>query len=561
MVTREELSLKLIERLGKVKLTTSGSGKQLFVVVAEKDLSTSVDYVFNQLGARLITTVGTDRTPVTGKYEVSYIFSFDRDNLLLVIKVEVDPANPVIESVTPIIPGADWAEREVRDLIGVQPENHPDPRRLVLSDDWPEEVYPMRQDFPFDYQPPKVENARPQLKEKPENTSVMTVGPFFPTLEEPAYFRLFVEGERIVGSDYRGFYSHRGIEKLADKVLDYNRVPFLAERICGICGFVHSCCYCQAVEAAAEIEAPARAKYIRTIMLELERIHSHLLWLGLAGHIIGFDTVLMQSWRIRERLMWLTEQITGNRKTYGMNLVGGVRRDITVDLQQKIKEVLAKIEAESRQVVDAISGDTTLLMRLQNVGCLSAEDARLICVVGPTARASGVDIDSRRDHPYAAYPDLQLTVPVYKNGDSWDRTLVRLDELFVSIDLVRQALEKMPDGPIMAEDPVVPPGREGVSVVEAPRGECCHYVITGTDRPERWRVRASTYPQLQAVPVMFNNQTVADAPIIIGSIDPCFSCTERLETVDVKSRRLKVYTKAELMEACQSGRLDGDSRA
>jgi Ni,Fe-hydrogenase III large subunit len=200
-------------------------------------------------------------------------------------------------------------------------------------------------------------------------------------------------------------------------------------------------------------------------------------------------------------------------------------------------------------------------MRLLNVGCLPAEDARLLCVVGPTARASGVDIDSRRDHPYAAYPELKVTVPVYKNGDSWDRTLVRLDELFVSIDLVRQALEKMPDGPIMAENTEVPPGREGVSVIEAPRGECCHYVITGDGRPERWRVRASTYPQLQSVPVMFTNQTVADAPIIIGSIDPCFSCTERLETVDVKSRRLKVYTKAELMEACQSGRLDGDSRA
>ncbi|HEX3000519.1 MAG TPA: nickel-dependent hydrogenase large subunit, partial [Armatimonadota bacterium] len=353
----------------------------------------------------------------------------------------------------------------------------------------------------------------------------------------------------------------RGIEKLANTVLDYNRVPFLAERICGICGFVHSCCYCQAVENAAEIEVPARAKYIRTIMLELERIHSHLLWLGLAGHIIGFDTVLMQSWRIREQLMWLTEQITGNRKTYGMNLVGGVRRDITPDLQQKIKEVLAKIEAESRQVVDAISGDTTLLMRLQNVGCLSAEDARLLCVVGPTARASGVDIDSRRDHPYAAYPELKMTVPVYKNGDTWDRTLVRLDELFGSIDLIRQALEKMPEGPIMAEDPVVPPGREGMSVIEAPRGECCHYVLTGNDRPERWAVRAPTYPQLQAVPVMFTNQTVADAPIIIGSIDPCFSCTERLETVDVKSRQLKVYNKAELMEACQSGRLGGDGLA
>lgn len=560
-MTHKELTCKLMKHLGKAGPAIAVAGNRLLVKVKAEDLPTLVNYVFNQLGARLITTVGTDRTPVTGNYEVSYLFSFDRDDLFLSLKVEVDPANPVIESVTPIIPGADWAEREVRDLIGVEPKNHPDPRRLVLADDWPEELYPLRKDFPYDYRPPKVTGAGPQMKKAPEQATVMTVGPFFPTLEEPAYFRLFVEGERIVGSDYRGFYSHRGIEKLADTVLDYNRITFLAERICGICGFVHSCCYCQAVEAAAEIEIPARAKYIRTIMLELERIHSHLLWLGLAGHIIGFDTVLMQSWRIREQLMWLTEQITGNRKTYGMNLVGGVRRDIPTELQPKIKEVLAKIESESRLVVEAITGDTTLLMRLQNVGCLSAADARLFCVVGPTARASGVDLDSRRDHPYAAYPDLQLTVPVYSDGDTWARTLVRLEELFVSIDLVRQALGRMPGGPIIAENTEVPPGREGVAVVEAPRGECCHYVLTGTERPQRWRVRASTYPQLQAVPVMFTNQTVADAPIIIGSIDPCFSCTERMETVDVRSRQLRVYTREELLQAGRAGYRGGDSRA
>ncbi|TEB11822.1 NADH-quinone oxidoreductase subunit C [Pelotomaculum propionicicum] len=560
-MTREELTRKLTEHLGKALPAMSTAGNMLLVKIKAEDLPTLAGYVFNQLGARLITTVGTDRTPLTGNYEVSYLFSFDRADLFLSLKVEIDPANPVIESVTPVIPGADWAEREVRDLIGVVPKNHPDPRRLVLADDWPEELYPLRKDFPYDYKPPQATVAGPRMKKAPEQATVMTVGPFFPTLEEPAYFRLFVEGERIVGSDYRGFYSHRGIEKLADTVLDYNKITFLAERICGICGFVHSCCYCQAVEAAAEIEVPARAKYIRTIMLELERLHSHLLWLGLAGHIIGFDTVLMQSWRIREQLMWLTEQITGNRKTYGMNLVGGVRRDIPEKLQPKIKEVLAKVESESRQVVEAIAGDTTLLMRLQNVGYLSAADARSFCVVGPTARASGVDIDSRRDHPYAAYPDLQFTVPVYNEGDTWARTLVRLDELFVSIDLVRQALGRLPGGPIMAENTEVPPEREGLAVVEAPRGECCHYVLTGTDRPERWRVRASTYPQLQAAPSMFANQTVADAPIIIGSIDPCFSCTERMETVDVESGKLRVYTREELLKAGRAGCKGGDSRA
>lgn len=561
-MTKDKLIQLLVEQGQGNNQVIQSNGNQLCVLVNAADMFALVDFVVKQLGGRLITTVGTDRTPATGKYEVTYIFSLDCDDIVLILKVKVDPADPVVDSVTPIIPGANWAEREVRDMIGVEARNHPDPRRLVLADDWPEGVYPLRRDFPYDFQPPPVQESKPELKKAPGKSTVVSVGPFFPTLEEPAFFKLFVEGERVIDSDYRGFYSHRGIEKLADTVLDYNKVSFLAERICGICGFVHSCCYCQAVEAAADIVVPDRARYIRTIMLELERIHSHLLWLGLAGHIIGFDTILMQSWRIREPVMWLTEQITGNRKTYGMNLVGGVRRDIPTQLHSKVREVIAKIEAEVRQVVDAILGDTTLKMRLEGVGNLSAEEARDLCVVGPTARASGIDIDSRRDHPYAAYPELNLVVPGYSAGDVWARTLVRLDELFIAIDLIRQALDAMPSGPLMAENPEVPPGREGVSIIEAPRGECCHYVLTGTDnRPERWRVRASTYPQLQAVPTMMAGETVADVPIIIGSIDPCFSCTERLETVDVQTRQIKVYKRTDLIEESRQKYQGGGSHA
>lgn len=559
---KDELIQLLLEQGLRTDQVIQSNGNQVHILVDAATLCSLVNYIAKELGGRLITTVGTDRTPVTRQYEVTYIFSFDRDDIVLTLKVKVDPTDPVVDSITPIIPGANWAEREVRDMIGVEARNHPDPRRLVLADDWPEGVYPLRRDFPYDFQPPPVQDSKPPLKKAPGQSTVVSVGPFFPTLEEPAFFKLFVEGERVIDSDYRGFYSHRGIEKLADSVLDYNQVSFLAERICGICGFVHSCCYCQAVEAAADIVVPDRARYIRTVMLELERIHSHLLWLGLAGHIIGFDTILMQSWRIRESVMWLTEQITGNRKTYGMNLVGGVRRDIPGELHPKVREVVAKIETELRQVVDAIVGDTTLLLRLEGVGLLTVEEARDLCVVGPTARASGIDIDSRRDHPYAAYPELQLAVPAYSAGDVWARTLVRLDELFMAIDLIRQALDGMPSGPLMADNPEVPPGLEGVSLIEAPRGECCHYVLTGTDnRPERWRVRASTYPQLQAVPTMMDGETVADVPIIIGSIDPCFSCTERLETVDVQTRQIKVYKRTDLIEQSRQKYQGGGSHA
>jgi Ni,Fe-hydrogenase III large subunit len=300
------------------------------------------------------------------------------------------------------------------------------------------------------------------------------------------------------------------------------------------------------------IRAPRRARYIRSIMLEMERIHSHLLWLGIAGHIIGFETVLMQSWRIREPIMWLCEEITGNRKTYGMNIVGGVRRDLTAEQQPKIREVLDQIERESRAVVDAIQGDTPLMMRLQGVGLLPEEVARRQCVVGPTARGSGVPIDARVDHPYAAYDELVPDVKVQPGGDILARTLVRLEELMDSLRLVREGLDGllgMPEGGLIAPvEGEVEPGREGLCVVEAPRGESVHYVLTGEDnRHHRWRVRAPTYTNLQAVPAIIQGLSIADVPISIGSLDPCFSCTERVEVVDVDTQQLRVYTNEELL--------------
>jgi len=311
---------------------------------------------------------------------------------------------------------------------------------------------------------------------------------------------------------------------------------------------VHSTGYCQAVEKAANIEVPARARFIRTVILELERIQSHLLWLGIAGHIIGFDTVLMQAWRIREPIMWMCEKITGNRKLYGMNIVGGVRRDIPKEIHAELMEVLEKIDKETKKVLDAVVTDTTLLMRCENVGILKNADAIAYSLLGPTSRGSGVAQDIRIDHPYAAYKEIGVEMMVETGEDIWSRLVVRLKETVDSIRIIKDALAMMPEGPIVAEikEPI-PPGKIGLSSVEAPRGETHHFVITGDDtRPYRWKARAPTFQNLQGIPLMVAGETIADVPIALGSIDPCFSCTERLETVDVKSGKIKVYTKADL---------------
>jgi len=323
--------------------------------------------------------------------------------------------------------------------------------------------------------------------------------------------------------------------------------PIARQWNCGICGYVHSCSYCQAVERAAGIEVPERAEYIRTIMLELERLESHMLWLGIAGHIIGFDTVLMQTWRMREPLMWLCERISGNRKTYGMNLVGGVRRDIKPEMYDDVRNVIDKIGEEWAELAGAIPGDTTLITRLQGTGILTTETARELGAAGPTARGSGLAIDVRVDHPYAAYDRLEVTKCVHDSCDNLARVLVRIEETLDSIKIIHQALDEMPDGPIMAEiDEELPAGRQAMSAVEAPRGEVFHWVLTGTEnRPERWRVRAPTYANLQNVPPMLEGNALADVPISIGSYDPCFSCTERMEVVDVNSGQVRVYTEEE----------------
>ncbi len=313
---------------------------------------------------------------------------------------------------------------------------------------------------------------------------------------------------------------------------------------------MHSTGYCQALEKAAEIEVPPRARFIRTIILELERIHSHLLWLGIAGHIVGFDTVLMQVWRIREPVMWLAEQITGNRKLYGMNIVGGVRRDIPEELHAKIREVMDKIEKETTAVLNAVVDDTTLRMRLEGVGKVPNKDAVALSILGPSARGSGVAIDARADHPYAAYAETGVNVIVETGEDIWARTVVRIKETLESTRIVRDALAMMPKGPIQAViDKPIPPGLVACSSVEAPRGETHHFVITSEEpRPYRWKARAPTFQNLQAVPISIMNETIADVPIAVGSFDPCFSCTERLEAVDVRTGQMRVYTKKELEE-------------
>lgn len=511
------------------------------LMVRREDFPNIINYILSRPNTRLFTMVGMDERNTEEAFSVTYWFLDWKDNEVVGIRLYVPEDEPYFPSVGAFHKGAIWFEREVQDLLGLKAKGIPDPRRLVLPDDWPEGVYPLREDFQYCHSPAGTKSY--PYREPPEDSTVHPMGPYHVALDEPAHFRLFVKGEEIVDVDYRGFYSHRGIEKLARGRLNYNQIVFIAERICGICGFAHSVAYAQAVEEAAGIEVPDRARYIRTILLEIERLHSHLLWLGVAAHLTGFDTAFMRSWEIREQVMELAERLTGNRKTYGLVLVGGVRRDLLDYRKSLILETLKNLKREFDELVDMLVSTKSFVKRCEGIGVLPKEKAREWDTAGPLARASGIDYDTRKGIPYAAYDELSFDVPVYKDGDVLARALVRIDEVKESISLLEQAIDTIPGGPVMAEFNEIPSWKEGISAVEAPRGENTHYVMTGeVNRIYRWRVKAPTYNNLQAVPDMLRGYTIADAPLIVASIDPCYSCTERVQVVDVKSGKTKVIS-------------------
>lgn len=367
--------------------------------------------------------------------------------------------------------------------------------------------------------------------------AVIPIGPYHPALKEPEFFKLFLDGEKVVNVAIRLGYIHRGIEYLAERKT-YNQIPFLVERICGICSNVHPMCFCQAVEEAWRIQIPDRARYIRTIVGELERIHSHLLWAGVAAHIIGYDTLFMHFWKHREPVCELFETLTGNRQNYAMNCIGGVRRDIDPAKHKAlILRTLSQIKPSLERLEKAVTEDPVVRARTENIGVLSIDQARKLCVVGPVARASGLAIDVRKDEPYAAYKEVGVDIKTHTEGDVLSRILVRLREALESIEIVKRAVDAMPEGPIRVEPKEIVPG-DGIGKVEAPRGEDIHYVRSnGTDIPERVKIRAPSYMNVPSIVPQITGASLADSSLIIAAVDPCFCCTERIAVVDVKTGR------------------------
>jgi len=398
-------------------------------------------------------------------------------------------------------------------------------------------------------------------EETQKATYTIPVGPIHPALKEPIRLALTVDGEEIVDADVFVGQVHRGIEWLGMNRNNPVQSIYLAERICGICNICHPFSFVMAVEHAAGITPPPRADYIRAITAEMERIHSHLLWAGVAAHEIGFDTVFYLVWRVREEIMDLIEYVTGNRVTKAMFQIGGVRRDITEEQFPRIRQSLDYYKSIFDQLKRVFLDDKTIQMRTRNVGILKKEDALKLLTCGPSGRASGVPKDVRQDQPYAAYADLDIKaitpdmVTGTVVGDVYDRIVVRLLEVRQAVEIIEQCLEEMPPGPILAQPKtavllktLTQAEGEGIGRAEAPRGEVVHYVRmeAGQSTLATWKVRAPTYVNLMAVPTILKGMQIADVPITFASLDPCMSCTNRMIITDRALRKKSIMSYAEM---------------
>ncbi|MDL2291183.1 nickel-dependent hydrogenase large subunit [Desulfovibrio sp. OttesenSCG-928-F20] len=355
--------------------------------------------------------------------------------------------------------------------------------------------------------------------------SIIPFGPQHPVLPEPLHLKLTVEDETVVEAIPALGYVHRGLEGLATR-RDFHQMVYVVERVCGICSCIHAMCYCNTIEKLMGLEVPRRAQFLRVIWSELHRVHSHLLWLGLFADAFGFESMFMQLWRIRERVMDINEATAGNRIIISTNIIGGVRRDINQEWLSRILRDIETIEKELKPLYDVMTTDYSIKKRTVGIGVLSKEQAHQLGAAGPTLRGSGWAQDLRQ-LKYEAFDELDFEPIVEHDGDCYARNKVRFREVFQSLGIVRQAIHKLPHGELAVKVKDNPKG-EITFRVEQARGELFYYVkCNGEKTPERVRIRTPTFANIPPLLAMLPGVQLADVPVIALSIDPCISCTER----------------------------------
>ncbi len=477
-------------------------------------------------GGVLFTVCGSDERLWDHGFGLYYVFSLGKGGGFQTVATMVDAADAVFPSVTSVFEAAHWDEREIQDLLGLVPLGHLDPRPLVRPDDWPEGLFPLRKDFPAGERPPLVTSREyPFTPVGGEGVFQVPVGPVHAGIIESGHFRFHAVGERIISLEARLFYNHRGVEKLAEG-REVEEAMFLVERICGSCSCSHAVAYAQALEELGSLQVPPRAAALRSTYLELERLYNHLNDVGAICAGTGFSFGAVHGSRLKEEVLALNERLTGHRYLFGTIVPGGLSRE-PFGLEGLAGD-LAALREDWGETVAVLLDNESFRERLRDTGRLSREAARRLGVVGPAARASGVDRDLRRDHPYAAYGRLEVTVPVQQGGDVEARFLIRVKEIAATFALLEELLTDLPAGGIRVPLGELPPYTPTFGYTESPRGANVHFLLTAPgNRIYRHRVRSASFPNWAAVPFAVEGNMLPDFPLINKSFELCYACLDR----------------------------------
>jgi len=484
----------------------------------------------------LATVVATDESAVgKGALHVRYVFEpavAGAPDRFVTLLVSVDGSRPEVPSLTTAIPAANWHEREMQDLFGIVPVGHPDPRPLVVHDGWPQGIFPLRKAFDGSRRVPVNPAAEfPHLVAEGEGVFEIPVGPIHAGIIEPGHFRFTSVGETVLHLDARLFYTHRGLEKRMEGLSPLDAFS-VAERICGVCSVAHGLGYCEALEQIARVDAPRRARLIRSVALELERLYNHVGDIGniCAGASFHYGTAT--GLRMKEALQQMNERLAGNRFLRGLLVPGGVRLDLSDDLVADLAATLQVTLSGLDGLMGRIEANPTVVDRLDDTGLLQRQAALDLAVAGVAARASGVDRDARRDHPHGALagptpPDVRVVTA--SEGDAMARMTVRALEARESIRLIGEFIRQLEPGPlhVAVADPL-PGGRIGISAIESPRGEAVHWLRTdASGRVDRYHLRSPSYHNWPAVALAAETAIVPDFPLVNKSFELCYSCTDR----------------------------------
>jgi len=484
-------------------------------------------HLYKIWGARLVSVFADDVREQEKAFNLYYVFALDAVHAFFILRVPVPADTPEFTSLTNAIPAVNWQEREIQDLFGLQLIGHPNARRCALHDDWPE-VHPLRKDFDLRTQLPSFTGVRHKFREvEGEGVFHVPVGPVHAGIIEPGHFLFSVAGEPVLYLQLRLFYTHKGTEKLFENLPVTHGVR-LAESISGDSSFAHATAFCHAIERAAEVESPSRARSLRSLCLELERLYNHIGDIGAIATDVAFVVANMHTMRLKERVLRVNEQLTGNRLLRGMACMGGVRFDWDDEQIKALEKLATELGPEFDSLVELVENSSSTRDRLEETGILKPKVARDLGVVGIAGRASGFDHDLRRYFPHAAYGQVKFRVPVYQVGDVEHRMQVRIDEVRESLSIIRQLVANLPGGAMRVEIGELPANRTALGYVEGWRGEIFHWIRTAPgNRLARCKVKDPSLQNWPALSEAILGNIVPDFPVVNKSFNLSYSGTDR----------------------------------